>query len=77
MHSRRQFLAAAGALALPAFAGTAKPIRYGYTAMTWGKEERQAVDDISSAGYEGIQFRIDATTEFKPDELRALLAQRH
>jgi inosose dehydratase len=43
--------------------------------MTWGTEERQAIDDISSTGFEGIQFRIDATTEFKPDELRSLLQQ--
>jgi inosose dehydratase len=78
--TRRNFLstaaglAAAAALTRPAFAAT-PGIRYGYAAMTWSKEERQAVDDISAVGYEGIQFRIDAVTEFKPDELRALLAQ--
>jgi inosose dehydratase len=42
--------------------------------MTWSKEERKAVDDISSAGFRGVQFRIDATTEFQPSELRDLLA---
>jgi inosose dehydratase len=78
--TRRNFLttlATATAAAIPRGLGAAGApgIRFGYTAMTWSKEERQAVDDISAAGYEGIQFRIDAVTEFKPEELRALLAQ--
>ncbi len=59
-----------------ASADGAPGIRFGYAAMTWGKEERQAIDDISATGFAGIQFRIDATTEFKPAELRTLL-QRH
>ena len=82
--SRRTFLAGAGAAAVTAalprltFAATNGPsgIRFGYTAMTWNAEERQAIDDISAVGFEGIQFRIDATTEFKPDELRGILQQR-
>jgi inosose dehydratase len=43
--------------------------------MTWGKEERQAIEDIAALGYRGIQFRIDAVTEFQPAELRDLLQQ--
>ncbi len=83
--SRRRFLAGAGALAFSAaiprgaalaFDGGPTGIRFGYTAMTWGKEERQAIEDISATGFEGIQFRIDATTEFQPEELRALLQHR-
>jgi inosose dehydratase len=82
--SRRSFLASVGTAAIAAaiprdaafgFAGDARGIRFGYTAMTWGKEERQAIEDISATGFEGIQFRIDATTEFKPEELRTLLQQ--
>ncbi len=82
--SRRRFLAGAGAIAvaavLPRRAALASPsgptgIRFGYAAMTWGKEERQAAGDIAATGFEGVQFRIDATTEFKPEELRTLLAQ--
>jgi inosose dehydratase len=76
--SRREFLAGVGALAVAprlVLAGGGAEIRFGYAAMTWGKEERQAVDDISAVGYEGVQFRIDATTEFKPGELRELLGQ--
>jgi len=81
--TRRRFLAAAGAVAVTAairpnaaFAAGPTGIRFGYTAMTWGKEERQAIDDISATGFEGIQFRIDATTEFQPDDLRSILKQR-
>jgi inosose dehydratase len=82
--SRRHFLAgvgvaaAAGILPRGAFAAGSAPagIHYGYTAMTWGQDERQAVEDIAATGFEGIQFRIDATTEFQPNDLRALLQQR-
>jgi inosose dehydratase len=78
--TRRSFLAAGGLAALPRIPAFAAPgaegIRFGYAAMTWGKEERQAADDISAAGYRGIQFRIEAVAEFQPEELRALLAQR-
>jgi inosose dehydratase len=81
--SRRKFLAGVGgavAAAIPrgkalASAGGPTGIRFGYAAMTWGKEERQAIGDISATGFEGIQFRIDATTEFRPDELRTILQQ--
>jgi inosose dehydratase len=62
---------------LPAFAFSRGParIQFGYTAMTWGKEERQAIDDISALGYQGIQLRADALTDFQPAALRDLLAQ--
>jgi inosose dehydratase len=78
--TRRTFVgglsALAAASALPAFAASkGSDLRYGYTAMTWGAAERQAMDDISALGFAGIQFRIDAVTEFKPAELKDLLAQ--
>lgn len=79
--SRRTFLASLGALAcngMPSFAASpdrAGSIRFGYTAMTWGTEERQAIDDISAVGFPGIQFRANAVTDFKPAELKDLLAQ--
>ena len=82
MHStRRTFLAGLGAVAavttLPSFAEPSRlpGIRYGYTAMTWGNEERQAIDDIAAVGFPGIQFRANAVTDFKPAELKDLLAQ--
>jgi inosose dehydratase len=82
--SRRKFLMDLGSIAATvatmrrsafAIAGVPKGMRFGYTAMTWGKEEKQAIDDISALGFAGIQFRIDAVSEFKPSELRELLAQ--
>jgi inosose dehydratase len=82
--SRREFLLRAGSIAAVAAAmprcifalpGTGAKIRYGYTAMTWGKEEKQAIEDISALGFPGIQFRIDAVSEFRPAELRDRLAQ--
>jgi inosose dehydratase len=80
-HTRRTFLAGLGAATaaatLRSFAapGRMSNIRFGYAAITWGNEERQAVDDIAAAGYPGIQFRANAVTEFKPAELKELLAQ--
>ena len=82
LHStRRTFLVglgAAGAVtALKSFAavGRLSGVRFGYAAITWGNEERQAMDDIAAAGYPGIQFRANAVTEFQPAELKELLAQ--
>ena len=82
MHStRRTFLAGLGAVAaVTTFPSVAEPsrlpgIRYGYTAMTWGNEERQAIDDIAAVGFPGVQFRANAVTDFKPAELKDLLAQ--
>jgi inosose dehydratase len=81
MHlTRRSVLAGIGAAAVvaavPGFAVPRdKNIRFGYTAMTWGNEERQAIDDISALGFPGIQFRANAVTDFKPAELKDLLSQ--
>ena len=82
--SRREFLAKLGiaaAASLGPSAGLASVaptgIHYGYAAITWGKDVKGAIDDISSAGYAGIQFRLEATTEFKPAELRSTLQQHH
>lgn len=79
--SRRCFLtglaaAAAAGTALPSLASAPRNrMRFGYAAITWGNEERQAIDDISAVGYAGIQLRANALTDFKPAELRGLLAQ--
>jgi inosose dehydratase len=79
--TRRTFLAGLGAATavatLPSFAapGHTSNIRFGYAAITWGNEERQAIDDISAVGFRGIQFRANAVTDFKPAELKDLLAQ--
>lgn len=79
--SRRTFLAGLGAAAatatLPSLAAPAgmSKIRFGYAAITWGDEVRQAIDDIASVGYPGIQLRANALTVFKSGELKDLLAQ--
>lgn len=59
---------------------TAAPadIRIGYAAITWDGNDRQAIDDISSLGFRGIQLRSNAITEFRSAaELRALLAKHN
>jgi len=80
--TRRSFIggigAAAATAALPALAAARwSGIRFGYTAMTWGDAERQAIDDIAAVGFPGIQFRANAMTDFKPAELKELLAQHN
>jgi inosose dehydratase len=79
--SRRTFLtslsAAAAAASVPSFAlpPHKSRIQFGYAAITWGNEERQAIDDISAVGYRGIQLRANALTDFEPAELKDVLAQ--
>lgn len=52
-------------------------IHYGYAAITWGGNDRQAIDDVSALGFRGIQIRSNAIEEFgSPQPLRDLLAQR-
>lgn len=53
-------------------------IRFGYAAITWDGNDRQAMDDIAAVGFRGIQLRASAVTRWgdRPDELRALLADR-
>jgi len=77
---RRDFLttltAAAGAVAWRRRA-TAH-VRYGYAAITWNGNDRQAIDDISALGYHGIQLRQPAFDMWnaRPAELKELLARK-
>jgi inosose dehydratase len=53
-------------------------IKIGYAAITWNGNDRQAINDISTVGYPGIQLRANALTEFPdPPELQDLLAKHH
>ena len=78
---RRDFLASAvGAVALPAqLRALSQPplpgIRFGYAAITWDGNDRQAIDDISTLGFRGIQLRTSALTEWgdRPEQLKHLL----
>jgi len=86
--NRRQFLQSAGlsALALagakPLLAGSSEllkksGLRIAYSAITWGGKDDQAIRDIASLGYKGIQLRANTFGPYrnKPSELKALLDQ--
>jgi inosose dehydratase len=50
-------------------------IRFGYAAITWGGNDRQAIEDVAALGYPGIQLRSNILPEFadKPAALKELL----
>jgi inosose dehydratase len=50
-------------------------IRFGYAAITWGGNDEQAVADIASLGFRGIQLRANAYAKYadRPTALRELL----
>lgn len=82
--TRRRFiinlgsLAAASWLPLPGLmAAPASGMRFGYAAITWGGEDRQAIKEIGEAGFRGIQLRANALKEFgdQPKALSELLRQ--
>jgi inosose dehydratase len=53
-------------------------IQYGYAAITWGGNDRQAIDDVSALGFRGIQIRSNAIEEFgSAQPLRALLEKHN
>lgn len=53
--------------------------RFGYAAITWGGNDRQAMADIEAVGFPGIQLRTAAVDAFgdRPAELKELLARHH
>jgi inosose dehydratase len=55
----------------------ASAIKYGYAAITWGRNDRQAIEDISALGFPGIQLRSNCIEEFNndPSVVRDLLAK--
>ena len=52
-------------------------IQFGYAAITWQGQDRQAIEDVSTVGFKGIQLRTSALPEFgdKPAALKELLAK--
>jgi inosose dehydratase len=53
-------------------------LHIGYAAITWGGNDRQAIDDISAVGYPGIQLRSNSVAEFGTGSaVRELLDQHH
>lgn len=85
--NRRQFLHRAGLSVMAIGAGGSiletltKPsgMRIAYSAITWGGNDIQAITDIGSLGFKGIQLRANAFGPYKakPSELKALLDQRN
>jgi inosose dehydratase len=49
----------------------------GYSAITWGGNDVQAIKDISQLGFQGIQLRSNILREYgsKPEVIRALLQE--
>ena len=78
---RRDFLAsvsaAAGAVAWRLRPSAAR-VRFGYAAITWNGNDRQAIDDIAALGFRGIQLRQSAfdTWHERPNELKDLLSEK-
>ena len=49
-------------------------ILFGYASITWGGNDRQAIEDIAALGFHGIQLRANVLKEFgSAAELRELL----
>ncbi len=49
-------------------------IHFGYASITWGGNDQQAIEDIASLGFHGIQLRANVIKEFSSAaELRELL----
>ena len=84
--TRREFIElGAGALTvnalvqqLEALARPTARIRFGYAAITWSGKDAQAIDDIASLGFPGIQLRSNILPEYQsqPRALASLLANR-
>jgi inosose dehydratase len=83
--TRREFVRTASlATTAAALGGAARSaaapgdIRFGYAAITWQGQDRQAIDDVAAVGFKGIQLRTSSLPEFgdKPAALKELLAQR-
>lgn len=49
-------------------------IHFGYASITWGGNDRQAIEDVAALGFRGIQVRANTVEEFgNPAALRELL----
>jgi inosose dehydratase len=52
-------------------------IRFGYAAITWGGNDRQAIDDIAALGFRGIQLRSNCIEEFGSASAVRDLLEKH
>jgi inosose dehydratase len=53
-------------------------IHFGYAAITWGGDDRQAIKDIGEVGFRGIQLRSNILKDFgdRPKEIGDILKER-
>ena len=75
--TRRDFVFTLGA-ALTMVRLHAKPsFKIGYAAITWNGNDDEAINDIASLGFRGIQLRSNILAQYgtRPAELKALLAK--
>src|SRR5712664_3350839 len=57
-------------------APAASEIHFGYAAITWGGNDRQAIEDVAAVGFRGLQLRSNSIAEFgSPAAVRDLLHQ--
>jgi inosose dehydratase len=79
MTTRREFLAITLATTLPISSLFAAKKNYslGYSAITWGGQDEQAIQEIAALGFKGIQLRANTYAKYKdnPAALKALLDQ--
>jgi inosose dehydratase len=79
MTSRREFLALTLVTTLPIsslFAAN-KSYSLGYSSITWSGQDEQAIKDIASLGFKGIQLRANTFSKYgeNPAALKALIDQ--
>jgi inosose dehydratase len=74
--NRRRFLASLAAAPLAFRLKAESRIQVGYAAITWGGDDPRAIEDVSAAGFKGIQLRASAFDRWSatPGDLKALLA---
>ena len=77
---RQTTLATAGLVSgnAPRLSAQTGAIQFGYAAITWQGQDRQAIDEVSAVGFKGIQLRTSALPEFgdTPGALKELLKSR-
>ncbi|TLV03753.1 sugar phosphate isomerase/epimerase family protein [Dyadobacter luticola] len=87
IYQRRDFLktlalGAASAVTLPAWAehlNKKGEIKIGYSAITWGGKDEQAITDLAGLGFKGIQLRANTFQPYrtKVSELKDLLVKNN
>jgi inosose dehydratase len=85
MMTRRDFVGGLGATTALAVLqrgvtlAAAGDIKFGYAAITWQGNDRQAIEEVAAVGFKAIQLRSNIMPEFgdKPAALRELLDKHH